>query len=156
MLMRSGIWTSFALCAAIAAGCGGGDTGTADTGASSTPTTTTAVPNPAEAEIRTVAIAYVHALAAKDFQAVCATRSIKDVKALEAQLGSCEAAYRTITAGKPVELYSDAKPGDVRIRGDVAGVDITAPRNAAANLKLAAVHENGRWLLRDLPDAQIP
>jgi hypothetical protein len=156
MPVTAGIWTTAALCAALFAGCGDAKS-SKDTGANAGATTTTAVPNPADAEIRTVAIAYVHALAAKDFKAVCATRSSKDVKALEtSQFGSCEAAYKSITTGKPVELYADAKPGDVRIKADVAGVDVTVAANPAANLKLAAVHENGKWLLRDLPDAQIP
>lgn len=157
MVIPSGIWITAALCTVLAAGCGGGDKASTDTGtASSTSSTARGYTNPAEAEIRTIALAYVHALAAKDFKAVCATRSSKDVKALENQLGSCEQAYRRITTGKPVELYSDAKAGEVRIKGGVAGVDITAPRNAAANLKLAAVRENGGWRLRDLPDAQVP
>jgi hypothetical protein len=157
MPLKTGIWTTAALCAALVAGCGGGDKTSSDTGSSSTPTTTTAVPNPAEAEIRTVAIAYVHALAAKDFAAACATRASKDIQALEkSQFGTCEAAYKAITVGKPVEVYADAKPGDVRIKGDIAGVDIVVPSNTSANLRLGAVKENGKWLLRDVPNAQIP
>jgi hypothetical protein len=109
-----------------------------------------------ENEAADIALRYFDAVVAKDWKAVCKTRTKKERSDLARLLGSCERGFEKVLASKPVDIFDGVKAGDVRIEGDIAGVDIHQPGQPEPALTIAAVREGGRWLLEDVPDAQIP
>jgi hypothetical protein len=64
--------------------------------------------------------------------------------------------FEKISEGKPVDVFDGAEIGEVRIEGDKAGIDVLQPGQDEAAMTLAAVRENGHWLLQDIPDEQTP
>jgi hypothetical protein len=54
------------------------------------------------------------------------------------------------------EVFANARVRDVRIRGDVAGVDLVQPGQTEAAATLAAVKRDGKWYLQDMPDEKVP
>jgi hypothetical protein len=133
---------------APAAGCGGGDPQRLGLAAKERPGD--------ERQAAEVAVTYVRALANHDWAAVCATRSTKERRELERLAGSCEKGMRAAFANRAVDLFADVRPGDVRVRGDLAAVDLVQPGQRRPALTLAAVREGGRWLLEDVPDERLP
>jgi hypothetical protein len=103
-----------------------------------------------------VAEAYAHAVGAKDWAAVCATRTPSERADLAATAGSCERAFAAIFDGKPVAVMSTVRGRNVRVRGQVAGIDLVQPGQTRALARIAAIRVSGRWLLQDIEDAKIP
>jgi len=136
--MRGGY---LALGAVLLAGCGGGgDKSTAGD----------------EQAVRAVAQSYLNAVANRNWKAVCATRAPSEVAKFARVGGSCEKVFAALLRKQPVALLKGARPGAVRIKGDVAGIDIDRKGQAGKAITLAAVRENGDWKLKDLPDGQVP
>jgi hypothetical protein len=53
-------------------------------------------------------------------------------------------------------MFKDVKAGDVRIKGEKAGIDLVQPGQTKPATTLGAVLENGQWRLKDLEDSEIP
>ena len=70
--------------------------------------------------------------------------------------GSCEQLFEKIFEGKPVDMFDGAEIGEIRIEGSKAGADVRQPGQEEPVLTLAAVRENGHWLLQDVPDEETP
>ena len=107
-------------------------------------------------EAATIAKRYLEAVADKDWKAVCETRTHKEQQEFARMGGSCERVLEKIFEGKPIDALDGAEIGDIRIEGDKAGIDVHPPGHEEDALTLAAVRENGHWLLQDLPDKQTP
>ena len=103
-----------------------------------------------------MALRYIDAVVDKDWEAVCETRSPSERKEFARMAGSCERLYRVIFKEKQAELFEGSEAGEVRIEGDVAGVDIHQSGQAEPAATLAVVRTNGGWYLEDIPDAEIP
>jgi hypothetical protein len=140
-----GRYLALALAAALA-GCGGGDD---DKGGGS-------VGGGDKQQARAVAQSYLDAVARKDWKAVCATRASGEVKELAKAGGSCEKTFAALLGKQPVELFKNAKAGAVRIKGDLAGVDVTQKGQTAKFITLAAVREGDGWKLKDVPEGKVP
>jgi hypothetical protein len=132
-----------ALCVAVA-GCGdgGGDK------APSRP--------PEQQEAADVAKRYLEAVSDKDWKAACETRAKSEQQEFAQMGGSCERVFEKIFEGKPVDMFDGAEIGEVRIEGAKAGIDVVQPGQKEAALTIAAVREDGHWLLKDVPDEQTP
>jgi hypothetical protein len=128
----------------LIAGCGGGDEDEAPTGKQD------------ERRARAVAQAYLKAVAAKDFKAVCATRAESEVEELAKTGGSCEKVFAALLGKQPVSVFRTARAGKVRIKGDLAGIDVTQKGQTAKFITLAAVREGEGWKLKDVPDGKVP
>jgi hypothetical protein len=105
------------LSGALGAGCGGAaDTDeskpSADSGSSAS--TSTADRSTQEQEAAAVAIRFARAVAARDWEAVCATRSEKDKDEMARYAGSCERGFAVTFEGEPVSLLATVEAGDVR------------------------------------------
>lgn len=137
-----------AVLAAATAGCGGGDSEQRALAAGDRAAD--------ERQAADVAVRYVRALAAHDWEAVCATRSTTERRELARLAGSCEEGMRAAFANRPVDVFADVRAGDVRVRGDLAAVDLVQPGQRRPALTLAAVREDRRWLLEDVPDERLP
>jgi hypothetical protein len=111
---------------------------------------------PDQEEAATIAKRYLEAVSAKDWEAVCRTRTQSEQQKFARMGGSCERMFQKVFEGKPVDLFDDAKIGDVRIAGDKAGIDVEPPGQDDPVLTLAAVREHGHWLLQDVPDEETP
>lgn len=135
--MRGGY---LALGAVLLAGCGGGEKSTAGD----------------EQAARAVAQSYLNAVATRNWKAACATRAAAEVRELAKTGGSCESVFAALLGKQPVGVFKGAKAGAVRIKGDVAGIDVDRKGQAGKAITLAAVRENGGWKLKDLPDGQVP
>ena len=128
------------LAVALVAGCGGGGTTSAGD----------------EQAVRAVAQRYLNAVAGKNWNAVCATRAATEVARLARTGGSCEKVFAALLGKQPVGLFKRAKAGKVRIKGDLAGIDVTQKGQTAKFITLAAVREGEGWKLKDVPDGQVP
>jgi len=131
-----------ALLIALLAGCGGGDAAKKPKGETD--------------QLRGLAETYLHAVAGQDWKAVCATRSAAEVRQFAREAGSCERAFEVTLRGKAVALFENAHATDVRIRGNLAGIDVVQEGQSQPATTLAAVREGGGWKLKDVPDAQTP
>jgi hypothetical protein len=111
-----------------------------------------------EAELAELAETYMSSWAEEDWEGVCGTRSRSDRKELARTAGSCERAFEVIAADKPgaAKLLAEARAGDVRIRGSLAGIDIVQPGQTEPATTLGAVKRDGEWLLEDIPDGKTP
>jgi hypothetical protein len=136
------------------AGCGGSSTeGDAD----AEPKPTGTARSSAEEEVAAIAERYMRAVAAQDWAAACDTRSRRERRSLARTGGTCERTLEAVFRGKPVDLFKDAKARDVRIRGEIAGVDMHQPGQAQPAATLAAVLDvDGRWRLQDTEASQTP
>jgi len=135
-----------ALAVLLVAGCGGGDK----------PKNDAASVKADKQEARAVAQAYLIAVGKRNWKAVCATRSKSEVAQLAQTGGSCEKVFATLLAKQPVQLFSTARAGEVRIKDDVAGIDVIQRGQKKKFLTLAAVREDDGWKLEDMPDEQVP
>jgi hypothetical protein len=143
----------------LLAACGSDEGGAGESGASvrpaqSTPATMTSDPvarRPAD-----VALRYMRAVVDKDWAAACQTRTRREREDLARTGGSCARAFEIIFRGKATELFSAVEPGDVRIKGDLAGIDLVQPGHTRPALVLAAVRENGEWRLEDMDESKVP
>ena len=141
----------------VLSGCGGGSTthgggGVQGGNSGAGP----AAKNADAAQLRTLADTYLHAVAAKDWTKVCATRAAAEQKQFARLGGSCPRMFGRMMAGKPVAIFGTAKAAAVRIRGDIAGIDVVQPGSAKVQTTLAAVKDGGEWKLKDVPDAKTP
>ena len=111
-----------------------------------------------EAELAELAQTYMSSWAEEDWEGVCGTRSRSDRKELARTAGSCERAFEVIATDKPgaAKLLAEARAGDVRIRGSLAGIDIVQPGQTEPATTLGAVKRDGEWLLEDIPDGKTP
>ena len=135
------------LVALLAAGCGGG---------SGEGTVTQETLSPDQREAGDIALRYVRAVARGDWTAVCETRTRSEQREMSRLGGSCETAMQAVFKGKPTDLFEKVRIGDVRVRGDVAGVDLVQPGQSEPVTTVAAVREGDRWRLEDVPDEKIP
>jgi hypothetical protein len=103
-----------------------------------------------------MALRYLDAVVEKDWEAVCETRSRDERKEFARMAGSCERMYRVIFKDKPTELFDGSEAGEVRIDGDVAGVDIHQKGQSEPATTLAVVRTDGGWYLEDVPDGKTP
>ena len=131
---------------ALLAGCGSDDAEPA----------TEAAPSADEKAAADVALRYIDAVVDKDWEAVCETRSPSERKEFARMAGSCERMYRVIFKEKPAELFDGSEAGEVRIEGDVAGVDIHQSGQRKPATTLAVVRTDGGWYLEDMSDAETP
>ena len=129
----------------VLAGCGGDDK------PAGTPEKSSADQN----AVRAVAQRYLDAVADKNWKAVCATRAAAERAELAKAAGSCEKAFAALLGKQPVALFAGAKAASVRIKGDLAGVDISPTGQKKQFLALAAVREDGGWKLKDVPEAKL-
>jgi hypothetical protein len=136
------------LLALALAGCGSDEKDKESAGTAATQDRPAAEREPAE-----VAERYIRALAAKDWKTACSTRTTKDKEGLAQVGGSCERAFEVIAANQKgaVEIFRDARAGDVRIQGDKASVDILQPGQTKPATTVLAVREGDRWLLESDP-----
>jgi hypothetical protein len=138
-------------------GCGGSDETTASkpaaTAQKSAPTPASASDEQAAAD---VALRYAHAIADEDWAAVCATRTEAERKSFARDAGSCPRAFELILKDKATEAFAAVKAGDVRIRGNVAGIDLLQPGQTEPVTTLGAVKQHGEWLLQDMKESKIP
>lgn len=109
-----------------------------------------------EREAAAIVLKYARAIADGNYERVCATRVREERRQFERQAGSCERAFLLIFKGKPRELFATIEAGDVRIEGDLAGVDLVQPGQSEPALTLAAKRVRDRWRMIDVPDAQVP
>jgi hypothetical protein len=103
-----------------------------------------------------IAMRYVNALTERDWETVCETRSRRERKEFARLGGSCERMYEALFKDRPVDLFKGTEAGDVRIEGDIAGVDIHHPGQKEPATTLAVVRTDGGWYLEDVPDAKTP
>jgi hypothetical protein len=134
------------ICGALMSGCGSSDDDS-KTGPTASAT---------EKGAANVALRYLRAVAAEDWQAACETRTQREREDLSRLGGSCERALAAAFEDKPVALFERARVGEVRIKRDKAGVDIVQPGQTEPSLTLVAVREGQRWRLEDVPDSQAP
>jgi hypothetical protein len=134
--MSNRVWPWAAALGLVAAGCGGGASD--------------------EDQVKAAANHYIHGLEHGDWDEACKSRTEKEQKAFAAVGGSCPKAMAAVFKGKSVGLLKGAKAGDVRIRGNVAGVDIMHPSQKGPASTLAAVKDNGEWRLQDMEESKIP
>ena len=71
-----------------------------------------------------MALRYLDAVVEHDWEAACETRSPDERKEFARMAGSCERMYKVLFEDKPTDLFDGSEAGEVRIEGDVAGVDI--------------------------------
>lgn len=148
-----------------AAGCGGGDHAASGHGGTDATRTMTAAAGPAKvatvaqptgtradaattAAVKAVGERYLHAMAAEDGAAVCATQAPKERRDM-ALLGggSCAKAYRRLFATAPPEKPAGAVV-DVRLRGPYAVATWAADGHRfSGDRALVAQRVGGRWLL---------
>jgi hypothetical protein len=143
----------------LLAGCGGGKDGDDPGGDDrSEPAAKTGADGRAsdERQAADVAVEYVRSLVAEDWKAVCATRTEKERRELAKLAGTCESGMRAAFADRPVDVFEGVRAGDVRIRGDVAAVDLVQPGQKDPAITVSAVRENGRWLLENVPEEKLP
>jgi hypothetical protein len=153
-VIRTDLIGKLMLCALLVVGCGSGDK---ETNGSSTSSSAPANSRSAtEQEAVEVALRYVRAVVARDFDSACATRTEKEQRELARLGGSCERALQAALGDKAVELFDGVRAGDVRIEGDRAGVDILQPQQSKPVATLVAVRDHGRWRLEDVPDSAAP
>ena len=107
-------------------------------------------------QARAIAQTYLTAVGHRNWKAVCATRAKSEVAQLAQTGGSCEKVFAVLLAKQPVQLFKTAKAGAVRIKGDVAGIDVTQKGQNKKFLTLAAVREGEGWKLEDMPDERVP
>jgi hypothetical protein len=159
-LARVGYWVGvvvrllvlIAVVGVVSAGCGSGSEESAATPAAEA-TPQRSADERAAAEM---AIRYLNAVTERDWETVCETRSRRERKEFARLGGSCERMYDVIFKEKPVDLFEGSEAGDVRIEGDIAGVDIHQPGQEKPATTLAVVRTDGGWYLEDVPDAKIP
>jgi hypothetical protein len=129
------------------------------TRAAATPTATAAATEQTpEAEIRQAATNYITGLADQDWSRVCESRAPSERREFAREAGSCEQVFKILLESQPAmgKIMADAKPGEVRIKGAVAGVDIVQPGQTEPAGTLAAVREDGHWFLKDIPESKTP
>jgi hypothetical protein len=151
------------LCVALA-GCGGG--GSDETTASkpaATATAHTSAPDvkpaslaPDEQPVADVALRYVHAIAGKDWESACETRSTREQAQFAQMAGSCARMFETMFKGKAMELFATVQASEVRIKGNLAGVDLVQPGQTKPVMTLSAVKRHGEWVLEDMKDSKVP
>jgi hypothetical protein len=147
---------------AVLAGCGGGSDETPASKPAATPQTSAPDVKPErelapdEQAAAAVAERYAHAIADKDWAAVCETRTAAERKAFAQAAGSCPQMFEAMLKDKPIEIFATIKAGDVRIRGNVAGIDLVQPGQNKPFTTLGAVKQHGEWLLEDMKDSKIP
>ena len=112
--------------------------------------------DPAEQEAADVALRYIHAVAEEDWEAACATRTQEERAGMARLGGSCARGFEAIFKGKPTTIFATIEAGDVRIKGDIAGVDLVQPGQTEPAVTLGVVRENGEWLLEDMDDGDVP
>jgi hypothetical protein len=151
--MRAHALVAGVLVAAVA-GCGGSEEKPAATAQTSAPDVKPAAPD--EQAAADVALRYAHAIADKDWEAVCATRTQAERDDFAQTAGSCSRAFELILKDKPTELFGTVKAGEVRIRGNVAGIDLLQPGQTKPVTTLGAVKQHGEWLLEDMKESKIP
>src|SRR3954454_439355 len=130
-------------------------------GSESPAKTRSAAPTPtatrsAEQQVADVAVRYIHAIANEDWGAACATRVRSEQEDFADFAGSCPKAMETMYSGKVFKVFGTATTAGVRIKGELAGVDLVQPGRTKLLGKLAAVRENGQWRLKDIKDSKIP
>jgi hypothetical protein len=103
-----------------------------------------------------MALRYLEAVVDKDWEAVCETRSPSERKEFARMAGSCERMYKVIFKDKPTELFDGSEAGEVRIEGDIAGVDIHQSGQKKPVTTLAVVRTDGGWYLEDTSEAETP
>lgn len=70
--------------------------------------------------------------------------------------GSCERAFEVMMAGKPLQLLATLEVRDVRVRDDLASVDLAQPGQTDIAMTMVARKMGNRWFLEDLPDGAGP
>ncbi len=103
-----------------------------------------------------MALRYLDAVVEHDWEAACETRSPDERKEFARMAGSCERMYKVLFEDKPTDLFDGSEAGEVRIEGDVAGVDIHQSGQKEPATTLAVVRTDGGWYLEDVPDAKTP
>lgn len=103
-----------------------------------------------------MALRYLDAVVDHDSDAVCETRSRSERKEFARMAGSCERMYKVLFEDKPTDLFDGSEAGEVRIEGDVAGVDIHQSGQEEHVTTLAVVRTDGGWFLEDVPEAKTP
>jgi hypothetical protein len=149
--MRAHALVAAAVFAALT-GCGGSD----ETAASKPAATASSSPATDEQAAADVALRYAQAIADKDWEAVCSTRTQAERDEFARTAGSCSRAFELILKDKPTELFGTVKAGEVRIRGNVAGIDLLQPGQTEPVTTLGAVKQHGQWLLEDMKENKIP
>jgi hypothetical protein len=102
------------------------------------------LPGPKDAE--GLARDYLGAVQARDWAAVCATRTRLERHQLEQRRGSCEKAIREILEPQVAGLR-DARPGAVRVHGEEADIDVLGADGARLTV-LRAIIDEGDWKLQ--------
>lgn len=102
-----------------------------------------------------IVLKYARAVADGDYARACATRVRAERTRLARASGTCERALLLNFSGRPRELFATMEVAAVRIRGDLAGVDLRQP-GGRTELTLAARRVRERWRVEDVPDARKP
>lgn len=156
------------LCAALALGaCGKGDL-PADTDPASAAPSTSASSDPAsfagavpaglgddERAAAEIVLKYARSIAAGNYERACATRVRAERERFARASGSCERALLLNFRGRPRELFATIEALAVRVRDDLAGVDLGRP-GGTTELTLAARRVRDRWRVEDVPDDRVP
>lgn len=136
-------------------------------GSKTTPGGTTAAPTPVagmtatdQRAVADVALRYLRGIVAKDWPAVCQTRSPTERRQLAATAGSCEQAFQKIedsgTFKGAAAQFEGVRAGRVRYRDGLASVEILVPESSTPKTKLVAQRTGPKWFLVDVPDSRTP
>jgi len=104
----------------------------------------------------TIVLKYARSIAEGNYARACASRVRAERERFARESGSCERALLLNFRGRPRELFATIEAGAVRVRGDLAGVDLVQPGADEPDLTLAARRVRDRWRVEDVPDAQVP
>ncbi len=104
----------------------------------------------------TIVLKYARSIGEGNYARACASRVREERERFARRSGTCERALLLNFRGRPRELFATIEVGAVRIRGDLAGVDLRQPGGGAAELTLAARRVRDRWRVEDVADAQVP
>lgn len=102
-----------------------------------------------------IVLKYARSVGEGNYARACASRVRQERERFTRESGSCERALLLNFRGRPRELFTTIEVGAVRIRGDLAGVDLRQP-GGATELTLAARRVRDRWRVEDVADAEVP
>lgn len=110
---------------------------------------------PPPSQIGDVAERYLQAAGAQDWAAVCDTRTRLERYQVGLRAGSCPRGFEEIIGKAGAARLRDARLGEIRVEGELAGVDVLGPDGERITI-LGAIIDEGRWLLQNLPEGETP
>ncbi len=97
--------------------------------------------------------AYFHALAAKDYAGMCATRTAAERAQLGKLSGSCEKGMEQMVGKLPADLFTGMTAVNPRRNGDRIEIDVMQPGAKEPAATVYLTREGTQWLLAATPAA---